>query len=257
MKIAKYRSAFQIFFILLTLYILILIYFGKNHTAHEFCPYSSVCFGTMFFNNNFGKLLFPTAVVTGLTIALSSLFLGRKFCGYICPIGTIQEGMGLLKNHKKNYKTMKYLSLIKYPIFLLSIYFAYSLTLYRTIYFCPVYSLAHIRLISIGGILVLFTIFVISIFIDRFFCRVLCPYAAFMNILQYIGNFLHIPRFKIIRKDNTCKKCDLCSSNCPMGIEVSRYDIISDPECIHCEKCITVCLIDNALKNNFTVGNKK
>ena len=206
-------------------------------------------------NKSFAKLLYPISAIIGLVIAFSSLFLGRKFCGYICPFGTIQEGLGKIKKNKPKYSFMKYLSLLKYPIFLLTVYFAYSLTLYHTISFCPVYSIAHIQMIKIWGVLVLSTIFIVSIFIDRFFCRVLCPYAALMNIIQYIGNILKIPRYKINRKNSVCKKCDLCIVNCPMGIKVSKFEIISDPECIHCGKCINACPIKDGLNEKFVIRN--
>lgn len=257
MKLIKNRTAIQIFFLILSGYLFVFLILGKYQTAHEFCPYSSVCFGSMFLNPKFGRLLFGASVITGLAIALSSIFLGRKFCGYVCPIGTIQEFMGKISRKKSQYKFMKFLSYFKYVIFLLTLYFAYNLMLYITVSFCPVYALAHPQMITVGGAIVLFFIFIVSIFIDRFFCRVLCPYAAMMNVIQYIGNLLHIPRFKITRNENLCKSCNLCNTNCPMGIEVSKYKVINSPECIHCEKCVNSCPVENGLTNKIIVKKIK
>ena len=248
MKISRYRFGIQIFFLLISVYLFIFLILGKYQTAHEFCPYSAVCFGGMFLNGGFSKLLFPVSVIAGLSIALLSIIFGRKFCGYICPIGTIQDITGLIKKRKPKYKFMNFLMYIKYPVFLLTVYFAYNFMLYITVSFCPIYAIAHPQVIRLGALFVLISIFVISIFIDRFFCRVLCPYAAFMNIIQFAGNILHIPRFKIVRNQSTCKHCNLCNINCPMGIEITKYKVIDNPECIHCEKCVDICPVDKGLK---------
>jgi polyferredoxin len=49
------------------------------------------------------------------------LFLGRFFCGWICPIGTIQDFLSFLPNKKKNLKieTHKFLLNLKYAILIL------------------------------------------------------------------------------------------------------------------------------------------
>lgn len=255
MKLGKYRFGTQIFFLILSIYLFVFLILGKYQTAHEFCPYSSVCFGTLSLNPQFGHFIFKYSIIAGLAIAILSIILGRKFCGYVCPIGTAQELLFKFNKKKKQYGFMKYLSWIKYPIFVGTVFLSYNALQYYFITFCPVYSLAHPTMIKAAGIFSLFTIFVVSIFIERFWCRILCPYAAFMNLIQYLGNLLHIPRFNIKRSESQCKSCNICVKNCPMGIDVVKYSVINNPECIHCENCIKACPIDGGLSIKF--GKKK
>ena len=217
MKLGKYRLSSQIFFLIISIYLFVFLILRKYQTAHEFCPYSSVCFGALSLNPQFGYFIFKYSIIVGLVIAISSIFWGRKFCGYICPIGTAQELIFKLNKKKKEYRFMKYLNWLKYPIFVGTVILSYKALQYSFITFCPIYSLAHPTMIKAGGIFSLVSIFVVSFFIERFWCRVLCPYAAFMNIIQYIGNFLHIPRFNIKRNQSSCLSCNICEKKMPYG----------------------------------------
>ena len=220
--------------------ILLLLFTGKMKSAHEFCPYSAICFGSMFPK---GYVAFEITAVIGFVIAATSLFFSRLFCGYVCFFGTIQDFLAFKKKKIKiTGKLNKFLLSLKYIILIITIYLAFNLTQYFYMKFCPVLAISFPTSITIAGAIILILIFVVSIFIERFWCRYLCPYAAFMNIFSYLGRILKIPKYTIYRKTSDCIDCMLCEKKCPMNITISAYDKhLKDPNCIFCLKCIPAC----------------
>ena len=237
----------NIFLGLWVILILILIPY-KFHTCHQFCPYATICFGTMTLNGYFAYI---QIVVIGLLIAVSTIFIGRKFCGYICFLGTMQEYP--FKLNPKKRKTQlplnihRILGLVKYIILIITFIMALFLIQYLYMFFCPVVAISFPESISIYGIITLVIIFVGGFFIERFWCRYLCPYAALMNIFQFIGKITGIKKHVIKRNWEVCIDCGICTKNCPMNIDISKYEDITDPNCIHCLKCIKFCPKDDCM----------
>jgi NAD-dependent dihydropyrimidine dehydrogenase PreA subunit len=58
------------------------------------------------------------------------------------------------------------------------------------------------------------------------------------------------PPFKITRNTRTCIDCKLCDARCPMGIEVSTADPVTDIDCHLCGDCIESCPVPEVLQIN-------
>jgi len=199
-------------------------------------------------NPSFNKFIFPVAIITGLVILLLTIFLGRRFCGYVCPIGTIQEIIFMLNPVSKKPRLHdlpkplhKIFLIFKYLFFLITVIAAYGIFQYGFMKFCPVLSISHPQHLKIAGIITLVIIFFVGFFLERFWCRYACPYAALMNIFQWIGKLMHIPRTKFIKNLEVCSNCNICTKNCPMQIAIYDKEIIADVECIYCNKCLEKC----------------
>lgn len=76
---------------------------------------------------------------------------------------------------------------------------------------------------------ILIGVVVLSLFIKRFWCRVLCPLGGFLSLFNKISVF-HL-RFE--RK--SCTDCNLCRSKCAMGVEVEKQ--VNTTNCIRCLEC--------------------
>ena len=76
-------------------------------------------------------------------------------------------------------------------------------------------------------------ILIASFFIERFFCKYICPAGALYGIISKISPY------KI--KRSPCSNCGLCSKKCPMGIDVAKQETVNSAECISCGICVGTC----------------
>ncbi len=249
LKIDKIRRNVQLFFLAVSVALIILLISGILKIAHAYCPYATVCFGCLNLGQSLGSWIFPAAIIGGLFLLVHSLFFGRQFCGYACPFGTIQELVyGLNPNSgkrgSKNIITLKLhnkIKWLKYLILLATGLLALQGLNYIYMQFCPVLSLAHIQNIRIAGMITLAVILASGFFIERFWCNYLCPYAALLNIGQGLGKILHLPKKKIWWSKDCCIDCMICDDYCPMRIQVQKSEKVNDFNCIYCHRCELCC----------------
>jgi polyferredoxin len=233
---------------MVAIYLFSMLIMGKYQAAHAFCPFSPICFGLMPFGQA-GNLLifFSSAIIFGLLICISTIFIGRKFCGYICPFGTLQEYLFQLR--KKKYRLTKRIPFfyeykfrrIKYLILTATAILTISGLSYTYMKFCPVMIISGLPKLMIPGIVTLIMIIGMGLLTERFWCRFLCPMAALMNLFQYMGKLFGFRRLMIYRNLETCIDCSLCNKNCTMNIDIQCKEYTTDVNCIHCLKCMASC----------------
>jgi ferredoxin len=85
--------------------------------------------------------------------------------------------------------------------------------------------------IAVGGIVALLVVVVLSLFVERPFCKYACPYGAVLGIT----NLFRV--FSIRRNTTTCIDCGVCDRSCPMNIPVSSVAVVRNHQCITCMKC--------------------
>lgn len=198
--------------------------------------------------------------VIGFILAIG-VILGRAVCGYLCPFGLFQELLYLIKSPKLKLK--KIFTYIKY-IFLILFVIILPCTILDMAglgkpwfceYICPVGTLeAGIPLILTNEIMregigylfyiklgILFAVVIFSVFIYRFFCKVMCPLGAFYGLLNKIS-LLHLECDK-----TKCNECGACKTACKMDVDPSMANEKRSAECILCGKCTHACS-KNALK---------
>jgi polyferredoxin len=242
------RMIVQIVSLALALGFLALVIRGTNHSIHEACPYAFVCFGLS--GSTFLRLggwAMAGMVVFGFAMLVYTIFQGRKFCAWLCPLGTVQEllfslrGKSYRMKHRSPFYVERKLAFLKYLILLITVVLTLLGFNYLFIRLCPFYSLSLLPKLFAPGILVLGIVLLISCFSDRVWCRFLCPYAALMNIFQWLGDTVGIQRKKIRRNLERCTDCGLCSLNCPMNINIAENEFVQDRNCIHCGLCAESC----------------
>ena len=192
--------------------------------------------------------------VVGILL-LFGITLGRTICGWLCPLGFLQELLHKLPTVKiRKSRLTRALSLLKYAVlavFVLAIPLWYGLLHDIPLpgfckYLCPAGTLeGAVALLShpgnadlfsmLGGlftlkVLLLLCIVLACLFCYRSFCRFLCPLGALYGLFN---------RFCLVGvrvEQGRCNGCGACVRNCGMDIRS-----VGDRECIHCAACISGC----------------
>jgi len=189
------------------------------------------------------------SAVVFIILAIASMFFGRVFCGYLCPMGGLQE-CAMLVNDKARKRDWRYsIKYIIWIVWIAGVLVSYLLgkgnyqinVFYMTDHGISVSNI--FSYITYYAILILFLIPSIC-FGKRFACLYFCWIAPFMVIGGKIGRILHLPQLHIRVNDNQCISCNKCSKSCPMSINVMEKveaGEINDAECIQCGTCVDVC----------------
>lgn len=188
---------------------------------------------------------FGRSIALSVAAAVTALLMGRFFCGFICPIGALQDlfkylgakiGLNEIKLH--NFKRFK-LEVVKYIVLIIVLVLSILGMGNLISPFSP--WLAYLN-IFVGlnfhiGFIILLIIMLASLFVKRMFCRYFCPLGAFQSLLYAVGPLK-------IHKSQNCNGCSHCLNNCPVNIE-NIQDAIISPECINCLECTSTCIKGN------------
>lgn len=189
---------------------------------------------------NLQKLFSGTMTLFFLTLIFALIF-GRSFCGNICPFGALFEFIGKIKAKKINipYTLDRILRYLKYVVLIFLTYMAWkTATLWISPYdpyaaFAHVWKGSEVLGENLIGFIILVFVLAASVFVDRFFCKYLCPAGALYGVISKISPL------KV--KRNPCINCGKCTKICPMNIDVAKCDTVTSAECIACGKCIRTC----------------
>ncbi|MDA8228393.1 MAG: 4Fe-4S binding protein [Desulfitobacterium hafniense] len=180
---------------------------------------------------------------------ITSLLLGRAFCGWMCPGAGLQEACFSIKN--KHVRENK-LRLIKYFIWVPWISLIAWLAIKKGGFNLiePLYgttsgiSLSDLQSFIIYYIVVGLITLTAFLFGKRAFCHYLCWMAPFMVIGQIIREKLRLPGLRLKANSHNCSSCQKCNSVCPMSLNVHgmvKSNSMSNVDCILCGTCIDSC----------------
>ncbi len=186
-------------------------------------------------------LMDPLVFILWLFTAATMLLWNRgTFCGWLCPFGSLQElASGLAKKLGVKQITVPHLlhtrlSAIKYVIFfgLLAISL-YDLGLAEHFAEIEPFKTAIILKFMREWWFVLFAVALLAagLFIERFFCRYLCPLGAAIAIPARFRIFDWLRRYKMCGNP-----CQICTHECPVQAIAPEGDIHPN-ECIQCLHC--------------------
>lgn len=183
-------------------------------------------------------------------LSVYGLLLGRGWCGWFCPFGTVND---LLAWRKVRF--LKVMAPLKFLVLLGTVVTAWLLADTWFCKLCPSASLfASLPYLGLGLAKPSFPFFlhmgtlagtmVGMVIVARFWCRYLCPMGAVLSL------FNRASFFGLRLNSEKCGHCGLCQAACPMGIDPQRAG--NSANCIKCGECVSACP-HNALSLGFSL----
>ncbi len=263
-KARRIRLGVQVFFFVLITLISVNHFLAETGRAlpilssaslHALCPFGGLVSMYQYFTSGtlVKKIHESSFILMWIVFALTVL-LGPVFCGWVCPLGSIQEWLGKLGKRliKKKFNRLisyRFDRVLRYLRYVMLGWVLYATAVTAKLVFAdfdPYFALFRFWTgeVAITSLIILGAVLVTSLFVERTFCKYACPYGALLGLF----NLFRV--FKVRRNSETCIDCGACDKNCPMNIPVSTSRIVRDPQCITCMKCTSeeFCPVDNTVE---------
>jgi polyferredoxin len=216
--------------------------FLSTASTHVICPfggvvsvYQYVTTGTLI------RHIHEAAIVLMYIGFALALFVGPAFCGWACPFGSFQEWLGKLgrKIFKKRFNNFiprhidRWLRYLRYVMLIWVIYITAVTAQLIFADYDPYFALFNFWAgeVALSALIILGVVLILSLLIERPFCKYACPYGALLGVF----NLFRI--FKVKRNPETCIDCGICDRTCPMNITVSAAGTVRNHQCISCLQC--------------------
>jgi polyferredoxin len=198
----------------------------------------------------------PAAMFLFISFVLMSLLLKKAFCSWLCPVGTLSENLHRLgsKIFGRNVRLprwadiplrgLKYLLLAFFLVFIGGMSTEALLGFMNTPYglIADVRMLNFFRDIGLTAGVVIGLLVLLSMLVQNFWCRYLCPYGALLGLASILSPV------KIRRDADACIDCAKCARVCPANLPVDQLVQVRSAECSACMVCVAACPAENALQ---------
>jgi ferredoxin-type protein NapH len=224
-------------------------------------------------------------VLTGLmTFFLFFILLGKAWCGFVCPLGTIQDWLSILRKKLRlrysTYSRSRFGQLGKIKYILLALLILIPMAINNSLFglpklnhdfavpfcmICPGRTLLPIFQGDFSQLAIDFSsrtkmvltalgmgitgMFLAGSFYKKRFICLFCPMSAF----QYI--FSKAALLRLNKDGSKCTRCGNCYRACDVGIhdiadDLENKNIVKD-DCMMCFKCVEMCPENECLEIKF------
>lgn len=194
-----------------------------------------------------------------LAVLGTAVLAGRSFCGWLCPVGTVQDFLADKVSGWMPFKTARsgknragglpirispdldqWLRPAKYLVLVLAAAASAGAVYPPLRGICPARALFSFNLQSPLLLSVLGVFLITSILNRRLWCKYLCPFGA------VLAPFNKSAPLHVSANLEQCPSCGKCSAVCPMEIETVPENLTS-PECIQCLECLESCAVEGTM----------
>jgi len=203
----------------------------------------------------------PSSIILLVGTVVLAVLLRRAFCGWLCPLGAMQELMSTIgrkvgrRRGLHDSRADSALRWLKYPVLvlILAATWATGELVFRP--YDPWASYAHITAgldeilgeFPVGTAILLLSVGA-SLVVDRPWCRYLCPLGGLLGLISRLGVT------RVVRNPETCINCRKCDRACPVDIRVQSVLQVTTSECLSCGECISACPVSGTLQ--FRAGGR-
>lgn len=193
-------------------------------------------------------------IVTLAVIVFLTLIGPKLFCGWICPVGSIQELISMLadklaiRRRKLNFRFTQTVRLLLIVLFIFLSLTAVvhtvsndkrvALSIYDYINAFNGYKIKWQPnfLDNLFNFAPFLLTIIFAFWVYRPFCYLVCPVGLLTNLLEQISIF------RVVRKKDACTNCNDCirKSPCPAIPEILKGAALR-PDCFACTVCIKSC----------------
>ncbi len=220
------------------------------------CPFGGVeTLWTWVTTGQFISKIHPSNLVLGGALVVSVLLAGNAFCGWVCPFGTVQDGLHRLARalHLPQLRVPRRLdTVLRYGRFVVLAVILVASAQTATLWFAgydPYVTLFGLHWFTEPDPAAMWPAWVIlgvvlvgSLLVERAWCRYLCPLGGALSVLGRLSIL------RIRRSATACTGCDLCVKPCPVGIDVAAPKPAVSSDCIGCLECVANCPTGGALE---------
>lgn len=258
-----------------------------------YCPMGGLeALTTYLVNGSLPCSMSSMQIMMGIALAAAVILFSKLFCAYICPVGTVEDllikGRRALKIKALKIRTGsvadKALRIVKYIL----LFWIFYMTATSSELFCknldPYYAAAtgFKGEITLWMSIVTLTLVILGgFFIDRFWCKYICPLGAASNTLKFwwslvilagiywvlsllkiniswfwllaafciagwaLEVFCSKPKLQVlhvIRDEDLCNHCGICTRKCPYNIDINAEGAkVKSVDCTLCGECVAAC----------------
>lgn len=163
----------------------------------KYCPFGGLeALGTYFANGSLPCSMTSMQIAMGVVLAAAVVLLGKLFCGFLCPVGTVEDLLKKLRqaigfnafNINERSVADKVLRIVKYVLLFITFY----MTLTASELFCKNFDPYYATATGFKGEITLWMsvaalalVLIPGLFVDRFWCKYICPLGAICNSLKF------------------------------------------------------------------------
>jgi polyferredoxin len=224
-------------------------------SLHSLCPFGGVVSIYQYATTGtFVQKIHESSFILMIAGFALAILVGPAFCGWVCPFGSIQEWLGKLGrklfpkrfNRLVPYSVDRWLRYLRYVVLAWVVFVTAWSAKLMFANIDPYYALFNFWTgeVALSALIVLGVVLLLSLVIERPFCKYACPYGATLGVF----NLFRI--FSIKRNKKTCISCGQCDTACPMNIPVSKSTVVRNHQCISCLKCTSeyACPVTNTVE---------
>jgi len=244
------RRIFQISIVIAALTVGVRYAMGDSRiTVETYCPFGGLeGLLSLVTHHQFTCATGERNLILFIALLVLTLLSRRVFCSWICPVGTLSEGIFRLRKRRRtpaaiSRKWDRRLRLIRLPVLLIILFLTFMTgeLIFRGV--DPYYVLFSIHGHDVQWWSYIVIGFIVAgiVAVPMAWCRYLCPLGVALWPFSRIGLIR-------LKRTGACIQCGKCDDACPWGIDVSRAETITSGECTLCLECTRVCPVKDALE---------